>query len=220
MIPRVTFLLIAAFWVAMNVLLWRAEYGSHGSGISVPVDLVWRKILTAPDISSLTVYQDGQRTGFCEFSTSVEQAMAALDEDKPCRRKASSRARAIKSDFNGNVSLGDFTNRVTFDGRIQFSPSRDWRELNLKLSTHSATVEIHSLAAEPDGSFENHQRRQRAPSACSALPICKIPNALLHAFAGDLGGGLVGRTGFARCSVQHPRRAAAQTSNGRRTATG
>ena len=31
MIPRVTFFLIAAFWVTMNVLLWRAEYGSHGS---------------------------------------------------------------------------------------------------------------------------------------------------------------------------------------------
>ena len=87
MIPRITFLLIAAFWVAMNVLLWRAEYGSHGAGVRVPVDLVWRKILTAPDISSLTVFQEGQRTGFCEFSTSVEQEMAALDEDKPVPRK-------------------------------------------------------------------------------------------------------------------------------------
>src|ERR1035441_2895377 len=62
MIPRVTFLSIAAFWVAMNMLLWRSEYGSRGSGIPVPVDLVWRKVLTAPDTSSLTVYQDGQKT--------------------------------------------------------------------------------------------------------------------------------------------------------------
>ena len=53
MIPRVTFLSIAAFWVAMNLLLWRSEYGSRGSGIPVPVDLVWRKNLTAPDTSSL-----------------------------------------------------------------------------------------------------------------------------------------------------------------------
>jgi hypothetical protein len=83
MIPRLTFLSIAAFWVAMNILLWRSEYGSRGSGIPVPVDLVWRKVLTAPDTSSLTVYQDGQKTGFCEFSTSVEQAMSVLDEDNP-----------------------------------------------------------------------------------------------------------------------------------------
>jgi len=30
-----TFLSITAFWIAMNVLLWRAEYGSHGTGVSV-----------------------------------------------------------------------------------------------------------------------------------------------------------------------------------------
>jgi len=29
--------------VTMNVLLWRAEYGSRGGGISVPLDLVWKK---------------------------------------------------------------------------------------------------------------------------------------------------------------------------------
>ncbi len=83
MITRIIFLMITTFWVAMNVLLWRAEYGSRGSGISVPADLVWRKILTAPDASSLTVYSGGEKTGFCEFSTSVEQAMSVLDEDKP-----------------------------------------------------------------------------------------------------------------------------------------
>ena len=80
MISRVSFWTIAAFWVVMNALLWRVEYGS-GSGASVPVDFVWRKILTAPDPSSLTVYQDGKKTGFCEFATSVEQALAGLDEE-------------------------------------------------------------------------------------------------------------------------------------------
>ena len=111
MIPRLAFLLIAAFWVAMNVLLWRAEYGSHGGGIPVPVDLVCRKILTAPDASSLTVYQDGQKTGFCEFSTSVEQEMAKLDEDKPPPEGIVARA-GYQIRLDGNVAFGDFTNRV------------------------------------------------------------------------------------------------------------
>ena len=121
MIPRLTFLLIAAFWVAMNVLLWRAEYGSHGAGIRVPVALVWQKILTAPDVSSLNVFQDGERTGFCEFSTSVEQEMATLDEDNPPPEDSIARA-GYQIRFNGNVSLGDFTNRLTFDGQLEFSP--------------------------------------------------------------------------------------------------
>jgi len=145
MISRGAFFLVAAFWVAMNVLLWRAEYGSRNAGIPVPLDLVCRKILTAPDPSSMSVYQDGQKTGFCEFSTSVEQEMAKLDEDQPPPEGLVASA-GYQIRLNGNVAFGDFTNRVKFDGRVQFSPRREWRELNLKLSTHSAAVEIHSLA--------------------------------------------------------------------------
>ena len=56
MSARLTFFAIAAFWLTMNVLLWQAEYGSHGGEMDVPPQIVWRKILTAPDASSLTVY--------------------------------------------------------------------------------------------------------------------------------------------------------------------
>ena len=190
MIPRVTFLSIAAFWVAMNLLLWRSEYGSRGSGIPVPVDLVWRKVLTAPDTSSLTVYQDGQKTGFCEFSTSVEQAMAVLDEDKPPPEGIVARA-GYQIRFDGNVSVGEYTNRLTFDGRIQFSSSRAWRELNLKLSSHGAAVEIHSAATNQtihlkitgDGAVIERD---------FTFADLQNPNTLLHTFAGDFGGGLLG----------------------------
>src|SRR6267378_6901476 len=145
MIARVTFIFIAAFWVTMNLLLWRTEYGSRGGGTVVPPALVWRKILTAPDASSLTIFQAGQRTGFCEFSTSVEQEMAKLDEDRPPPEGLVARA-GYQIRLNGNVSVGDFTNRVKFDGRVQFSPHREWRELDLKISTHFNAVDIHSLA--------------------------------------------------------------------------
>src|ERR1017187_2221153 len=145
MISRGAFLLVAAFWVAMNVLLWRAEYGSHNGGIPVPLDLVCRKILTAPDASSMSVYQDGQKMGFCEFSTSVEQEMAKLDEDRPPPEGIVARA-GYKIRLVGNVSFGEFTNRIKFDGSVQFSSARAWRELNLRLSMHGVVVEIHSLA--------------------------------------------------------------------------
>ena len=147
MVPRVLFLLIAAFWVTMNVLLWRAEYSPHGGDTPVPVDLVWRKILTAPDVSALAIYQDGRRVGFCQFSTSVEQAMAALDEDAvPAEGLATQSGYQIH--FNGNLNPGAITNRVRFDGRLQCSSARAWRELNLKVSTRDAVLELHSVAAE------------------------------------------------------------------------
>ncbi len=190
MISRVTFLSIAAFWGAMNLLLWRLEYGSRGSGIPVPVDLVWRKILTAPDTSSLTIYQDGQKTGFCQFSTSVEQAMAVLDEDKPPPEGIVAHAgHQIRVD--GNVSVGEYANRLTFNGRIQFSSSRAWRELNLKLSSQGALVEIHSAATNQtihlkitgDGAVIERD---------FTFADLQNPNTLLRSFAGDFAGGLLG----------------------------
>jgi hypothetical protein len=186
MMPRITFLLIAAFWIAMNVLLWRAEYGSHGTGVRVPPALVWQKILTAPDISSLNVFQDGQRTGFCEFSTSVEQEMATLDEGKPVPEGINSRA-GYQIRFNGNVSLGDFTNRLTFDGQLEFSRQRQWREFSLKLSSHFAIVEIHSLTAEQNVHLKI-TNDGLTTERVFGFDDLQNPNILWRAFAGNWGG--------------------------------
>ncbi|MGA2786739.1 MAG: hypothetical protein ABSF60_04355 [Verrucomicrobiota bacterium] len=190
MIPRLTFLSITAFWIAMNVLLWRAEFGSHGIGVSVPLDLVWRKILIAPDTSLLTVYQGGQRTGFAEFSTSVEQAMAALDEDNPPPEGIVARA-GYQVRFDGNVSVGACTNRFNFDGRIQFSPRRNWRELNLKLSAHGAAVEIHSAATNQTVHLKITGEGAVIERDFTFADL-QNSDTLLRSFAGDFGGGLLG----------------------------
>jgi hypothetical protein len=187
MIPRGAFILVAAFWVAMNVLLWRAEYGSRNGGITVPLDLVCRKILTAPDPSSMSVYQDGQKMGFCEFSTSVEQEMAKLDEDNPPPEGLIARA-GYQIRLTGNVAFGDFTNRVKFDGRVQFSSRREWRELNLKFSTHSIAVEIHSLATNQTVSVQI-TADGATDSRVFTFADLQNPDTLLHAFGGYSGGG-------------------------------
>ena len=187
MISRLIFPAIAAFWVAMNALLWRAEYGAHGSGVSVPVDLVWRKILTAPDASSLTVYQGTEKTGFCEFSTSIEQAMAGLEEDRPPPEGIIKRA-GYQIRFDGNVSLGEFTNRLTFNGRMAFASDRVWRELNLKMTSHANVLEVHSLATNQTVYLKLTAGGLGLTHEFTFAEL-QNPNALLHAFAGDLGGG-------------------------------
>jgi hypothetical protein len=187
MISRGAFLLIAAFWVAMNVLLWRAEYGSGGRGTPVPLDLVCRKILTAPDASSLSVYQDGQRMGFCEFSTSVEQQMAELDEDQPPPEGLVARA-GYQIRLGGNVAFGEFTNRVKFDGHVKFSPRREWRELDLKFSTHAVAVAIHSLATNRTVSVQIAGDDGTNSNVFTFADLAN-PGTLLRALGGDAGGG-------------------------------
>ena len=190
MVPRVAFFLITGFWIVMNVLLWRTEYGLHGGEISVPVDLVWRKILTAPDISALNIYQDGRKAGFCQISTGVEQAMAALDENAvPPEGLVSKNGYQIR--FSGNMSFGAITNRMRFDGQLQFSPDRAWHELNLRVSTRYGVVNIHSAAAEQTVRFKvtsedvNFERVLR-------FTDLQNPAMLLHTLGGGLGSGLAG----------------------------
>jgi hypothetical protein len=187
---RISFLAVTLFWITMNVLLWRMEYGTQGGDMPVPLQLVWRKILTAPDASSLSVYQKGDRTGYCELSTSVGQQMAAMDENKPPPEGFSVRS-GYQLHFAGNISLGDFTNRLKFDGHVSFSPQRRWQEVNLKITAHQATVEIHSQAT-------NQLVHVRITADTGNLerdiPFGELsnPSALLQTFFGNLADTLLG----------------------------
>ena len=145
MTKRITFLGIVAFWAVMNVMLWRAEITGHGDDLQVPPELVWHKILTAPDSSSMTVYQDTRRMGYCELTTSVEQQMAVLEEDKlPPEGLAHHPGYQIH--LAGNIALDDFTNRIKFEGRASFNSARKWTDFAVKISSRTSTVEIHASA--------------------------------------------------------------------------
>lgn len=190
MTARLTFAGIAVFWVTMNILLWRMEYGTRGGDTPVPFELVWRKILTAPDASSLSVYQRSERMGYAEFSTSVGQSMAALDEDKPPPEGLVKRA-GYQVHLAGNVALGDFTNRLKFDGRVLFTSARQWQEFNLKITSRFAVVELHSLATNQ---IVHVKISGEAMAIERDLTFDELqnPDALVRAFAGNFADALLG----------------------------
>jgi hypothetical protein len=152
----------------------------------VPPALIWQKILTAPDISSLNVYQNGQRTGFCELSTRVEEEMATLDDGKPVPESVNLHA-GYQLRFSGNVGLGDYTNRLTFYGQIEFSRRREWREFNLKVSSHFIVAEIHSLADEQTVHLKITAEGVDTERVFSFDDL-QNPNKWLGAFSGNPGG--------------------------------
>ncbi len=190
MTARLTFIAIAGFWLTMNVLLWRAEYGSHAGDTPVPVRLVWHKILTAPDASSLSVYEKSDRMGYCEFSTGIGQEMATVDADKLPPENLAKRV-GYQIHVAGNVSFGDFTNRLKFDGHLQFSPRREWRELVLKITTRQAVVEIHSLATNQNVHVKITSDGEVLERNL-ALADLQSPAALLRVFVGNLADPLLG----------------------------
>jgi len=190
MFKRLTLPALAALCVIMNVFVWRAEYGSREAGLRVPESLVWRKIMTAPEASSLSVFQNGKRTGFCEFSTAVGQEMALLDESKPPPEGFLGRA-GYQIHINGNASLGDFTNRVKFDGHLQFAPNRDWRHLDLRILMRGLAITLQSAASNQtlQVTFTNEDVALQRTLTFAEL---RNPAQLVRSFAGDYAAGPLG----------------------------
>jgi hypothetical protein len=190
MTARLTFLGLAVFWLTMNALLWRTEFGAHSGDTPVPLALVWHKILTAPDASSLTVYQDGKRVGYCEFSTSIGREMAEVDAEKPPPEGLAKRA-GYQVHLVGNVAFNDFTNRLKFDGHLQFSNARQWRELDVKIGTHHTVIEIHSLAAKQSAHFKVISDGAVLERDLTFAEL-QNPASVVGAFAGDFADPLIG----------------------------
>ena len=91
MFNRVYFPLIALFWIVMNTLLWRAEFGGGREfGSAVSPEVVWQKILTAPDDSTLEISLKEKKIGYCRWSANAGEATTRPGSTTPSSRASSS----------------------------------------------------------------------------------------------------------------------------------
>lgn len=152
MLSRITLLLITVFWLCMNFLLWRSEFGSHNhAGAKVPVSLVWQKILTAPDPSrGLQILHHGKEIGRCDWDPVVGQEISPekiLSDGAPPAGSAQ-KMTGYRVEFNGSFSLADAPNRLRFKVIALFGPDLNWREFETRLMLRPDTWVVHSKAAE------------------------------------------------------------------------
>jgi hypothetical protein len=148
LIYRGALTLVTLFWVIMNIALWRAEYGGHGPlGSAVPADLVWKKILTAPDSSSLSVFHHGTKIGFCHWQTSVAEELSRVKEADDPTDGMVKRVSGYKLQLEANLAL-DHASRLRFDSWLTMDSQRSWQELNCRLTLRPLTWELHSVAAQ------------------------------------------------------------------------
>jgi hypothetical protein len=139
-----------AFWVTMNVLLWRAEYGHASNAAStVPASVIWRKILTAPDLSSLTILHHGKKIGACRWSTSVAEELSSLSEDNAAAPERMARkAPGFKLQIEGALNDGNNPGRIRFDGSLILSSNQVWREFKLGVNARPAVFTAKASAAD------------------------------------------------------------------------
>lgn len=148
---RLLFLLIAGFFITMNVLLWRSEFGAGNElGSMVPTETVWHKLLIAPDTSHLEIRRHGKKIGYGNWAPSVGEDLAnakrSLDEILPEGMILEPSGYSLL--FDGNFSVPD-VGRIRFGFDLRLTTNHQWREFGLHLSVRPGRLQAADLSPAP-----------------------------------------------------------------------
>lgn len=195
MLSRFVFLLITLFWLTMNFLLWRSESSGHTSvGSAVPLDIVFNKILTSPDTSSLEIYHHGKKIGFCRWTASVgAQASKKFSEEFEPEGMVE-QPTSYSLDLEGNFTPNGTTNRLRFDLTLKLSTNRVWQEFNLRANMRPDSWELHSSAADQNVRFVIDDSLDRWEQTFTFDDL-RNPQTLLREFGGPVALTMLGSLG-------------------------
>src|SRR2546426_11820200 len=162
MFNRLYFPLIVLFWIVMNVLLWRAEFGGGNEAASaVSTEVVWQKILTAPDDSTLEISSDGKRIGYCRWVANVGEELATgkIASEDYVPEGMIRRLGRYTIDMEGNVLLGEPASRMRFNLHLQFATNHVWRRMSLREASRPSSVGIRTAEEDETLSLEYDDQR-------------------------------------------------------------
>jgi hypothetical protein len=197
MLNRVIFFVIALFWLVMNFLLWRSEFGGHTAiGGAMPVEAVWQKILTAPDNSSMEILHHKQKIGFCRLSPNVGQERStgkiSSEEYEPEGRVK--KLAGYSLDLDGNVFVAAMDNRYRFDVALRFTTNQAWREISLRVNQRPDLWEIHANAAEQSLRIHTDVAGREWERVFTFVDL-RNPDKLVRELGGPFGWALLGTLG-------------------------
>ena len=195
MLPRLFFLLIALFWLTMNFLLWRSEFGGHKQvGSNVSIETVWNKVLTAPDASSLEIFYRGKKIGFCRWATSVGAQASKTFSNEFQPEGMVEQPTSYNLDLEGNATLSGTTNRLRFDINLKLSIDRSWEEFTIRANMRPDSWELHATAADQKARFLIDGPVERWEQTFTFADL-RNPQVLLREFGGPLALGILGGMG-------------------------
>jgi hypothetical protein len=167
MLSRITLFVITVFWLCMNFLLWRSEFGWRNHvGAKIPVSVVWKKILTAPDKSTLEIFHHGKKIGRCQWSAIIgeDAAVGRMLTDGLPLDDAAQRPSTYRIEFGGSLAVIDGPARLGFTVSLTFNTNETWQEFNARLQLRPDTWYVSSRASEKtvrlrmEGEDENSDR--------------------------------------------------------------
>ena len=192
---RFMFVLIAAFFILMNALLWRAELANRNKvSTPVPVENVWRRIITAPNNSTLEIQHHGEKIGILHWIPSVAEA-TRKDKMTPIEMPEGMVKSPVSYDVDCNGSvMFDPKQRLRFNFDLKLSTNYSWQEFGLRLNIRPALWELISIASNQTVRFvmdDGYDRRERTWT----FRELRNPERVLREIAGPVLPGLMSLIG-------------------------
>jgi hypothetical protein len=156
MLNRLLFGFIILFWVVMNVLLWRSEFGGRTQlGSAVPVETVWSRMLTAPDDSSLDILREGVKIGYCRWVPNVGEELATGKVSQEELEGMVRKPAGYTITMEGNFLLDRQMGRLRFDFHAGFDANNEWKDFTLRVVHRPMAWELESVAADQTLKFRH-----------------------------------------------------------------
>ncbi|MDB6058145.1 MAG: hypothetical protein JWO95_1989 [Verrucomicrobiales bacterium] len=193
MFARITFVFVLAFWLVMNFLLWRSKsVGHQPMSNKVPLEVVWKKILTAPDNSSLEILHYNERIGFCTWSANIGEAprigVTQSDEDLP--EELTTHVTGYTLGLEGRAALNS-NSVMHVDFLVKLSTNQDWQEFHGRANLRPNTWDLSANAVQ------ERIKLQVTDDSGTWQRILKFsdlrdPEALMQKLGGDVDVGMLG----------------------------
>lgn len=199
---RLAFLAITAFFVTMNVLLWRSEFRPQGEGTPVPLAVVWEKILRAPDDSDLEIFHQKKKIGHLRWAANAGETATTntAPADDGLQEGMVRKVGGYTIDIlDGRLDLGEARRRVRFTMNTTFSTNHQWQMFGVQLLQRPLSLDL-AASATNETVTVSFRDGDESTSRTFTFAQLRDPKALLQAVAGPvplglLTGGLLGGLG-------------------------
>lgn len=196
---RLAFLAITAFFLTMNVLLWRSEFRAQGEGAPVALAVVWERILRAPDDSDLEIFHHKKKIGHLRWAanagelatTNTQPSNQTLEEGMV--RKVGGYTLDI---LDGRIDLGVDRKRIRFTMNSAFATNHQWQTFGVQFSQRPMSLDVAASATNETLSVSFREGDETVRRTVTFAQL-RDPKALLQEVAGPiplglLTGGLLG----------------------------
>lgn len=151
MSARLWFIAVTTFWLVMNFLLWRAEYGAGRGGASqVSLDAVVERLLQAPDKSVLKLYHHNREIGVLHWTPSIIETPVASGATNAAVLEGMVTASGYNLELDLSLNGERPTDRWRIVGNLILGTNQAWQHLNVRVHQRPAMWELTAHAGEDE----------------------------------------------------------------------